>query len=72
MSNLYTFAERTWLEQGRKVGEHVIPLARNFNDASMDLESGSRNKVCDRKSSPIGFICHLLLRRFIFYLHCVM
>lgn len=36
--------ERTWLEQGRKVGEHVIPLARNFNDASMDLESGSRNK----------------------------
>lgn len=37
--------ERTWLEQGRKVGEHVIPLARNFNDASLDLESGSsRNK----------------------------
>ncbi|KAG9141832.1 hypothetical protein Leryth_013951 [Lithospermum erythrorhizon] len=33
--------ERTWLEQGRKVGEHVLPLARNFNDASMDLESGT-------------------------------
>ncbi|KAH6798311.1 LMBR1-like membrane protein [Perilla frutescens var. frutescens] len=36
--------ERTWLEQGRKVGEHVIPLARNFNDVSFDLESGGRNK----------------------------
>ncbi|KAK6120010.1 hypothetical protein DH2020_046250 [Rehmannia glutinosa] len=35
--------ERTWLEQGRKVGEHVIPLARNFNGMSVDLESGSDN-----------------------------
>ncbi|KAI3462094.1 hypothetical protein Pfo_018757 [Paulownia fortunei] len=35
--------ERTWLEQGRKVGEHVIPLARNFNGLSLDLESGSNN-----------------------------
>ncbi|CAA0821005.1 LMBR1-like membrane protein [Striga hermonthica] len=32
--------ERMWLEQGHKVGEHVIPLARNFNDVSLDLESG--------------------------------
>ncbi|XP_004288162.1 PREDICTED: LMBR1 domain-containing protein 2 homolog A [Fragaria vesca subsp. vesca] len=31
--------ERTWAEQGCKVGEHVIPLARNFNGA--DVESGS-------------------------------
>ncbi|KAJ4967339.1 hypothetical protein NE237_019188 [Protea cynaroides] len=31
--------ERSWLEEGRKVGEHVIPLARNFNNVSMDLES---------------------------------
>ncbi|GAV83164.1 LMBR1 domain-containing protein [Cephalotus follicularis] len=31
--------ERTWLEEGRKVGEHVIPLARNFNGT--DIESGS-------------------------------
>ncbi|XP_021692714.2 uncharacterized protein LOC110673810 isoform X6 [Hevea brasiliensis] len=31
--------ERSWLEQGHKVGEHVIPLARNFN--SVDMESGS-------------------------------
>ncbi|XP_047973013.1 LMBR1 domain-containing protein 2 homolog A [Salvia hispanica] len=35
--------ERTWLEQGRTVGEHVIPLARNFNDSSLDLEIGSHN-----------------------------
>lgn len=38
-------SERSWLEQGRMVGEHVIPLARNFN--SIDLESGSSNStVC--------------------------
>ncbi|KAL6523667.1 hypothetical protein OROGR_017270 [Orobanche gracilis] len=35
--------ERTWLEQGLKVGEHVIPLARNFNDVSLDPESGSNS-----------------------------
>lgn len=33
--------ERTWLEQGRKVGEHVIPLARNFDGASTDIEPGA-------------------------------
>ncbi|KAM7523775.1 hypothetical protein LguiA_013677 [Lonicera macranthoides] len=33
--------ERTWLEEGRKVGESVVPLARTFNGASSDLESGS-------------------------------
>ncbi|KAM1068404.1 hypothetical protein ACFX2A_000379 [Malus domestica] len=33
--------ERSWIEQGLKVGEHVIPLARNFN--SMDVETGSNN-----------------------------
>ncbi|XVF15251.1 hypothetical protein REPUB_Repub09cG0134800 [Reevesia pubescens] len=31
--------ERSWLEQGRQVGEQVIPLARNFNGA--DIESGN-------------------------------
>ncbi|KAK3211247.1 hypothetical protein Dsin_015953 [Dipteronia sinensis] len=31
--------ERTWLEQGRKVGDNVVPLARNFNGT--DIESGS-------------------------------
>ncbi|XP_048437918.1 LMBR1 domain-containing protein 2 homolog A-like [Pyrus x bretschneideri] len=33
--------ERSWIEQGLKVGEHVIPLARNFN--STDVETGSNN-----------------------------
>jgi hypothetical protein len=31
--------ERYWLEQGRKVGEQVVPLARNFN--SIDVESSN-------------------------------
>ncbi|MQL81081.1 hypothetical protein Taro_013539 [Colocasia esculenta] len=33
--------ERSWLEQGRKVGEQVIPLARNFNGISTDIESAN-------------------------------
>ncbi|GLT33716.1 hypothetical protein SLA2020_082800 [Shorea laevis] len=33
--------ERSWLEEGRKVGEHVIPLARNFNKT--DIESGNNS-----------------------------
>lgn len=37
------FSERSWIEQGLKVGEHVIPLARNFN--STDVETGSSNMV---------------------------
>lgn len=32
--------ERGWLEEGRNIGEHVLPLARNFNGTSTDLESG--------------------------------
>ncbi|KAG7026858.1 LMBR1 domain-containing protein 2-like A [Cucurbita argyrosperma subsp. argyrosperma] len=35
--------ERSWFEQGHMVGEHVIPLARNFN--GIDLESGSSNSA---------------------------
>ena len=37
------FPERSWLEQGQKIGEHVVPLARNFN--SVDIESGSNSTV---------------------------
>ncbi|GMY39084.1 LMBR1 domain-containing protein 2 homolog A-like isoform X1 [Fagus crenata] len=33
--------ERSGLEQGHTVGEHVIPLARNFNNVSIDVESWS-------------------------------
>ncbi|CAA2993521.1 LMBR1 domain-containing 2 homolog A-like [Olea europaea subsp. europaea] len=36
--------ERSWLEQGYKVGELVVPLARNFNNASINLESGSSTR----------------------------
>lgn len=31
--------ERAWLEQGNIIGEEVVPLARNFNDTSVDIES---------------------------------
>ncbi|XP_077213234.1 uncharacterized protein LOC143848234 isoform X2 [Tasmannia lanceolata] len=33
--------ERSWIEQGLNVGEHVIPLARNFHSVSVDVESSS-------------------------------
>ncbi|GLT97961.1 hypothetical protein SLE2022_155000 [Rubroshorea leprosula] len=35
--------ERSGLEQGHKVGAHVIPLARNFNNMSVDVEFGSKS-----------------------------
>lgn len=43
--------ERSWLEQGHKVGDLVVPLARNFQNASLDLESGSNNTVHETKPS---------------------
>ncbi|KAL6861803.1 hypothetical protein ACP4OV_017503 [Aristida adscensionis] len=33
--------ERICMEQGRKVSEHVTPLARNFSGVSKDVESGN-------------------------------
>ncbi|KAK3159155.1 hypothetical protein QOZ80_2AG0146420 [Eleusine coracana subsp. coracana] len=30
--------ERSWIEQGCKIGEQVIPLARNFNGVNIDIE----------------------------------
>lgn len=36
--------ERSWLEQGHRVGEQVIPLARNFNNVSVDVETGINKK----------------------------
>ncbi|KAJ6682663.1 hypothetical protein OIU74_020824 [Salix koriyanagi] len=35
--------ERSWLEQGLTVGEHVVPLTRNFN--GVDVEIGSHSKI---------------------------
>ncbi|KAK4759518.1 hypothetical protein SAY87_022649 [Trapa incisa] len=34
--------ERAWLEEGRHIGEHVVPLARNFN--GQDVESATSGK----------------------------
>ncbi|RDX80853.1 LMBR1 domain-containing protein 2-like A, partial [Mucuna pruriens] len=41
--------ERFWLEQGCKVGEQVVPLARNFNN--IDIESG--NNFMERKDAEM-------------------
>ncbi|TYI50209.1 hypothetical protein E1A91_D12G085400v1 [Gossypium mustelinum] len=43
--------ERSWLEQGCKVGEQVIPLARNFNGA--DIESGYDKRISLFHLKPI-------------------
>lgn len=44
--------ERSWLQQGHKVGELVIPLARIFYDESSDLESAKNSTVAvDKKSN---------------------
>ncbi|CAM8904226.1 unnamed protein product [Rhodiola kirilowii] len=40
--------ERSGLEQGHKVGELVIPLARNFNNTALDLESGTSSGNKDK------------------------
>lgn len=39
--------ERSALEKGHKVGELVIPLARHFNGASVDVETGIDSTVSD-------------------------
>ncbi|KAK4438154.1 LMBR1 domain-containing protein 2A [Sesamum alatum] len=40
--------ERSWFLQGHKVGELVVPLARSFNNATIDLESGSQGMASHR------------------------
>lgn len=50
------FAERSWLEQGRKLGEHVLPLARNFNNMTVDLESDGNTIVGDLSLSYIWIL----------------
>ncbi|TYG88366.1 hypothetical protein ES288_A12G015800v1 [Gossypium darwinii] len=47
--------ERSWLEQGYKIGENIIPLARNFSSMSIDIEPGSNNTMVNKdKSSSIS------------------
>ncbi|PSS26197.1 LMBR1 domain-containing protein 2 A like [Actinidia chinensis var. chinensis] len=48
--------ERSWLEEGHKVGELVIPLARNFNNVSIDLESASNSKVAIEMKATTSLI----------------
>ncbi|XP_057495768.1 uncharacterized protein LOC130780780 [Actinidia eriantha] len=48
--------ERSWLEEGHKVGELVIPLARNFNNVSIDLESASNSKVAVEMKATTSLI----------------
>ncbi|KAI5661375.1 hypothetical protein M9H77_20698 [Catharanthus roseus] len=43
--------ERSWIEQGHKVGELVIPLARSFGHRSTDLESVTSQVSNDTKTS---------------------
>ncbi|KAH6773243.1 LMBR1-like membrane protein [Perilla frutescens var. hirtella] len=37
--------ERSWVEQGHKVGELVVPLARSFHNATFDLEAGGNDLI---------------------------
>ncbi|KAK4584122.1 hypothetical protein RGQ29_022027 [Quercus rubra] len=46
--------ERTWLEQGRKVGEHVIPLARNFNGTDVESSSNSTDRTTVEMKATTG------------------
>ncbi|KAF3970788.1 hypothetical protein CMV_005539 [Castanea mollissima] len=48
--------ERTWLEQGRKVGEHVIPLARNFNGTDVESSSNSTDRTTVEMKATTGLI----------------
>ncbi|CAN8236821.1 unnamed protein product [Cochlearia groenlandica] len=38
--------ERKWLEEGQRVGELVLPLARNFNDVDVETESNFSDDSC--------------------------
>ncbi|KAA3482530.1 LMBR1 domain-containing protein 2-like protein isoform X1 [Gossypium australe] len=46
--------ERAWLERGHRVGEHIIPLARNFSSMNVDIEPGSNNTYQHMTSAVTG------------------
>nr|PNR62243.1 hypothetical protein PHYPA_000667 [Physcomitrium patens] len=47
--------ERSWLQQGAVVGENVVPLARNFGSAELDVEpEGTNMKDLQQNSSLIS------------------
>ncbi|CAH1427770.1 unnamed protein product [Lactuca virosa] len=37
--------ERAWLEQGHRIGEEAVPLARDFRDTSVEIESGNSSSM---------------------------
>ncbi|MBA0561039.1 hypothetical protein Golob_017898, partial [Gossypium lobatum] len=43
--------ERSWLEQGRQVGEQVIPLARNFNGADIEFGHNITDRTVEMKAA---------------------
>ncbi|MBA0715965.1 hypothetical protein Golax_014836 [Gossypium laxum] len=43
--------ERSWLEQGRQVGEQVIPLARNFNGADIEYGHNITDRTVEMKAA---------------------
>ncbi|KAG8498111.1 hypothetical protein CXB51_007301 [Gossypium anomalum] len=51
--------ERAWLERGHRVGEHIIPLARNFSSMNVDIEPGSNNTALPVSENHIRirYIC---------------
>jgi len=49
-------SERSWLEQGHKVGELIIPLARNFYDTKDDVEFARKSPVCQSSYACNGYI----------------
>ncbi|KAK3155337.1 hypothetical protein QOZ80_2BG0201930 [Eleusine coracana subsp. coracana] len=42
--------ERSWIEQGCKIGEQVIPLARNFNGVNTDIESQKVENIVEMET----------------------
>ncbi|XP_061336561.1 uncharacterized protein LOC133283681 isoform X1 [Gastrolobium bilobum] len=48
--------ERSWLEQGCKVGEQVVPLARNFN--GIDMEAA--NRLMERNDAEMKTTSNLI------------
>lgn len=55
-------AERSWIEQGCKVGEQVIPLARNFNNVNTDVESGKVPLVRKDAYSAFTSLCYSIFQ----------
>lgn len=59
--HLFSSAERNCMEQGRKVTDHVTPLARNFSCVGKDVESGNiplGEETGETKPNHSGNVAH--------------